>query len=125
MKLAVCAQGEGLEAQTDLRFGRCSCFVLVDPEEDTVIASISNENAEAAGGAGPQSARLLSNHEVDAVVVGNVGPKAEQALQAAGIAVYTGIEGTVGDTVRKFKEGGLKPLSGASVPFHSGNRRAR
>lgn len=125
MKLAVCAQGEGLEAQTDLRFGRCSYFVLVDPEEDIVIASISNENADAAGGAGPQSARLLSSHDVDAVVVGNVGPKAGQALQAAGIAVYTGIEGKVEDTVRKYREVGLKPLSGASVPSHPGNRRSR
>ncbi len=123
MKLAICAQGEGLNAKTDLRFGRSSYFVLVDPEHETVLESICNENAASPGGAGPQSVQLLSAHDVGAVVTGNVGPKAEQALQAAGIAIYGGVQDTVGDAIRKFKKGALKPVSGATVPGHSGTQK--
>ncbi len=123
MKIAVCAQGEGLNAQKDQRFGRSPYFVLVDTESEAVIESIRNENVSASGGAGPQSAQLLSNRGVEAAITGNVGPKAEQALQLAGIKVYTGAGGTVDETIRKFKEGALKPVSGATVPGHFGTRK--
>jgi len=120
MKLAVCARGEELLAQTDQRFGRCPYFVLVDPANDEVFESIRNENAAAAGGAGPQSAQLLANRGVDAVVTGNIGPKAAYALKAAGINIYTGIEGTVSNSLQKYKEGKLSLVSDATVQAHSG-----
>ncbi len=123
MKIAVCAQDEGLNAQTDQRFGRCPYFVLVNPENETAFESVRNENANASGGAGPQSAQLLSNCGVEAVITGNVGPKAEQALQAAGIKIYSGTGGTVGENIRKFREGSLKTVSSATVPGHSGLKK--
>ncbi len=125
MKLAVCARNEGLSAEVDQRFGRCSFFVLVDSENGEMIDSIRNDNAEAAGGAGPQSAQLLAENGVDAVVLGNVGPNAAKALEAARIKIYTGVEGTVEKTVHKFKEGKLSPVSEATVSSHSGMRRKR
>ncbi len=125
MILAVCAQGEGLSAKTDQRFGRCPYFVLVDPEKQNVLRSIRNDNADAPGGAGPQSARLLSEHGVEAVITGNVGPKAEQALSAAGIMIYSGMEGTVGEAIQNFKADSLQIVSGATVPEHSGFKRTK
>ncbi len=123
MKLAVCAQGEGLNAKTDQRFGRCPYFVLVDPEKQNVLQTIRIDNADSPGGAGPQSAQLLSDHEVDAVITGNVGPKAEQALSAAGIMIYSGMEGTVGDAIQKFKANSLQTVSGATILEHSGFKK--
>ncbi len=120
MKLAVCASGEGLNAETDVRFGRCSCFVIVDTESGELIESLKNSNVEASGGAGVKSAQMLYRKGVDAVVVGNLGPKAEDALKAARIAVYGGLGKTVAETAAKFKEGKLEILSGATVPPHSG-----
>ncbi len=123
MKLAICAKGEGLKAEVDQRFGRCPFFVVVDPEKKEVVESLSNENAEAAGGAGPQAAQLLAGRGVEAVVLGNVGPNAIEALKAARIEVYSGVTGTVEDTLRKFLEGNLKLVAEATVSSHSGMRK--
>ena len=120
MKLAVCAQEEGLNAVTDSRFGRCAYFVVVDPADGSVVQSLRNEGVEASGGAGPKAAQLLSDAGVDAVVVGNLGPKAQTALKAAGIEVYGGLAGTVEATVEKYNQGNLGKMAGANVPEHSG-----
>lgn len=125
MKLAVCAQNEGLTADVDQRFGRCPYFVVVDSEKGELLESIRNISAEAAGGAGPQSAQLLEKSGVEAVVLGNVGPNAAAALEAAGIKVYSGVEGTVKNTLEKFKAGKLSPISAATVSSHFGTRRNR
>lgn len=120
MKLAVCAQDEGLAAAVDQRFGRCAFFVIVDPEKSELIDSVRNAGADAAGGAGPQAAQLLAGLDVGAVILGNVGPNAAMALEAAKITIYTGLEGTVESTMQKFREGRLSAISEATVSPHSG-----
>ena len=115
MKLAVCAQGEGLNAVTDQRFGRCPYFLIVDPDHMETAVSVRNSNVDVAGGAGPQAVQLLSGMGVEAVVLGNVGPKASAALEAAKIRAYRGITGSVETTVQMFREGKLQPVSEASV----------
>ena len=122
MKLAICARGEGLDAQVDQRFGRCACFMIVDTESGEAVETLRNESAGASGGAGPQSAQMLSQHDVEAVVLGNVGPNAATALNAAGIDIYTGIEGTVRETLQKFREGKLPAVAEATVSPHFGMR---
>ncbi|MGM0689410.1 MAG: NifB/NifX family molybdenum-iron cluster-binding protein, partial [Bacillota bacterium] len=81
-----------------------------------------NVSAEAAGGAGPQAAQLLAGLDVDAVALGNVGPNAAAALEAAKIKVYSGVAGTVETTMQKFMDGKLTPVSEATVSSHSGMR---
>jgi len=125
MKLAVCAQGEGLAAEVDQRFGRCQFFVIVDPEKGELIDSVRNAGVDAAGGAGPQAAQQLAGLGVEAVALGNVGPNAAMALEAAKIKIYTGLEGTVETTMQKFREGRLSKVSEATVPPHSGMKGNR
>ncbi|HOB29507.1 MAG: NifB/NifX family molybdenum-iron cluster-binding protein [Dethiobacteria bacterium] len=120
MKLAICAQGEGLEAPADQRFGRCPYFVIVEAETGELLKSISNSAMAATGGAGPQSARQLSQEGIEAVVVGHVGPNAAAALKAAGITVYGGVTGTVKQTWQQFHEGQLPVLDEATVDSHHG-----
>ncbi len=120
MKLAVCAQGEGLEAPVDQRFGRCPYFVILDAETGEMLKSVPNSGMSAAGGAGPQSARLLSQEGVGAVAVGHVGPNAATALKAAGIGVYGGINGTVSQTWQQFNEGKLSTINDPTVGSHHG-----
>ena len=86
MRIAVTAQGADLDSAVDPRFGRCRNFVIVDSDSDGFEA-FSNEGVMASGGAGTQSAQLLANKGVGAVVTGNVGPNAARALEAAGIKV--------------------------------------
>ena len=114
MKVCVTAQGDNLDSQVDPRFGRCQNFIFVDL--DTLqFEVVQNPNINATGGAGIQSAQLVAGKEVQLVLTGNVGPNAFQALQAAGVEVFTGASGYVKEAIEKYKKGELKLTQGASV----------
>jgi len=114
VKIAVSSTGQGLDAEVDPRFGRCQYFVVVDG--DTMdFDAVENPNVMASGGAGIQSAQLVADKGAEVVLTGNCGPNAFQTLQAAGVSVYVGIAGTVGQVVEQFKRGELKPVTGPSV----------
>ena len=121
MKIAITSQGDNLEASTDLRFGRCAYFIIIDPETEKFEA-VLNPATNAMGGAGPQAAQTISDKGAVAVITGNVGPNAFQTLKAANIKVYQGASGTVKETLAKYKSGELKEFSNSSVPGHFGLR---
>ena len=59
--------------------------------------------------------------KVEAVAVGNIGPNAATALRAADIKVYSGITGTVEETLNLYSEGKLNLVSGPTVDSHFGS----
>ena len=105
MKVAVSSEGPGLESQVDPRFGRAGGFVIVDM--DTMQADYVDNGASqaAAQGAGIQTAERLAGMGVKAVMSGYVGPKAFDALKAAGIKVCQDVSGTVREAVERFQKG--------------------
>ena len=115
MKIAVTAQGRDLASSVDPNFGRAGRFLVVDTETGAFEAVDNTQSANAAQGAGIQSAQNLSRLGVAAVLTGNCGPNAFRALSAAGIKVYTGISGTVAQAVEDFKAGRLAPADAANV----------
>jgi predicted Fe-Mo cluster-binding NifX family protein len=119
MKVAVAASGDNLDAAVDPRFGRCPMFLIVDT--DTMqFQALPNPGAQAGQGAGIQAAQLVANAGVQAVIAGNYGPNAHQALSAGGIEALTGAAGTVRQAVEAFKAGQLTAVEGATVPSHFG-----
>jgi predicted Fe-Mo cluster-binding NifX family protein len=118
MKLAITATGRDPSSNVDPRFGRARFFLVVDTATDEVAAHDNAPNLNAAQGAGIQAAETVARLGVEAVVTGNVGPKAFRALQAAGIRVYLAKAGTVTDAVRACQAGELKEASAASVESH-------
>jgi predicted Fe-Mo cluster-binding NifX family protein len=114
MKICVTSQGDSLEEKIDARFGRCRYFIIVDTES-LEFEAIKNPNIDATGGAGIQSGQLVAKHDVKAVVTGNVGPNAFQTLQAAGIDVVIGAEGSVKETIEKYNKGEIKSVQTPSV----------
>lgn len=122
MKIAITSQGDNLEVPVDPRFGRCTYFIIIDPETEEFEA-VSNSSADAMGGAGPRSAQIISDKGAEAVITGNVGPNAFQTLKAANIKIYQGASGTVKETLAKYKRGEMKELSNSSVPGHFGLRQ--
>ncbi|OPZ74084.1 MAG: Dinitrogenase iron-molybdenum cofactor [Firmicutes bacterium ADurb.Bin456] len=118
MKIAITAQGKNMESKVDPRFGRASWFVLVDTETGAHEAVSNEQNLNAGQGAGIQSAENISRQGVKAVITGNCGPKAFRTLNAAGIKIYTGAEGTVAEVYEKFKAGKLPEAAGANVEGH-------
>ena len=119
MKIAVSAQGRELNSPVNPRFGRCEYFVIYDQQTDSV-ESIANPGTTGAGGAGIKTAQALANTKVNVVLVGNVGPNAVETLNAAKIDIYSGITGTVQDTLDLFKKGELVKTSQPSVESHFG-----
>jgi predicted DNA-binding protein (UPF0251 family)/predicted Fe-Mo cluster-binding NifX family protein len=109
MKLAITSEGPTLEAQINPRFGRAPGFIIIDPktmEFDYIDNSISQTMAQ---GAGKQAAELVANAGATVVLTGFVGPKALQALTAAGIRVGQDLGGiTVREAANKFLNGEIK-----------------
>ena len=118
MKIVITAQGTDLSAEVDPRFGRAKWFILVDTETGEFSALDNEQNMNAMQGAGIQAARLVADSGAEAIVTGNVGPKAFATLSAAGIKIYIGAKGTIADAVEKFKVGELTSADDANVEGH-------
>jgi len=123
MKIAVSASSSELDGSVDPRFGRCSFFLIVDPET-MEFEAVENPYVSASGGAGIQAAQLLAGSDVQAVLTGSCGPNAFQTLKAAGIKVVVGVTGTVREVVRSYISGAeFREASGPDVPPHFGMGR--
>ncbi|GFK94461.1 hypothetical protein NNJEOMEG_02306 [Fundidesulfovibrio magnetotacticus] len=111
--VAVSAEGPSLNDAVDARFGRAAGFVVVNL--DTMATSwLDNGASQAmAHGAGIQTAERIADAGAGVLLTGIVGPKAFQALEAAGVKVGQNLEGlTVGQAVNRYKAG--------EVPFADG-----
>ena len=107
MKIAVSSEGPGLDDRVAPRFGRAGGFVIIDLDTMSADYLGNGESQVMAQGAGIQTAERLAGAGVDAVLSGYVGPKAFEALQAAGIKVCQDLDGlTVREAVERFKSGG-------------------
>lgn len=115
MKIAVTSTGPGMDNNVDERFGRARYFIVVDLDTEEVECIDNAVNMEAIQGAGIQAAQEVVNRGTRWILTGHVGPKAFQALTAAGISIGTGAAGTVKETVERFKSGGFTPAEGADV----------
>jgi predicted Fe-Mo cluster-binding NifX family protein len=107
-----------LESPVDPRFGRAKHFVLLDTDTGEFSAHNNTQNLNAAQGAGIQAAQSIARLGAEAVLTGHVGPKAFTTLQAANIAVYTGVSGTVKEAIEQFNSGKLAPAEKADVEGH-------
>lgn len=114
MKICITSEGKTLDSNIDPRFGRCQNFIFLDTDTGKFEAQ-ENTNAQFQGGAGIQSAQLLSSKDVKAVLTGNVGPNAFETLNKAGIQIYTGVSGVVKEAVEAYKSGKLKITESPSV----------
>jgi predicted Fe-Mo cluster-binding NifX family protein len=102
----------------DPRFGRARFFAVVDTETGAFSAADNVQNLNAAQGAGIQAGQNVVELGAGAVITGHVGPKAFATLQAGGVKVYTGADGTVAEAIEQFKAGQLNESSGADVQGH-------
>ena len=118
MKVAVSSSGKTLESDIDPRFGRASYFLIVDTDTFNFEVKPNDQNMNLPQGAGIQAGKTVANCGVDALITGNCGPKAYNVLQAAGIKVVTGINGSVKEVVEKFKNNSLEYSQGPNVDGH-------
>jgi predicted Fe-Mo cluster-binding NifX family protein/ferredoxin len=119
MKIAVTSTGPSLDDNVEARFGRCAYFLIIDT--DTMqLETIENPNIAIGGGAGIQSAQLMSEKGVTTVLTGNCGPNAFNVFGQAGIQVIVGVSGVVRNSIEQFKTGAFSSASGPNVASHFG-----
>jgi predicted DNA-binding protein (UPF0251 family)/predicted Fe-Mo cluster-binding NifX family protein len=108
-KIAITSEGPGLDDQVDPRFGRAAGFVVVDLDTMETQYIDNGQSQIMAQGAGIQATELIARAGVGCLLTGYVGPKAFQALSAAGIQVGQNLEGvTVREAVERFKSGSIQ-----------------
>ena len=123
MKICITASGEGLDSKVDPRFGRCSYFVIYDPETG-YVESVSNASVAASGGAGIKAAETIANAGVNVLLTGNVGPNAFSIFSEVGIEVQVGVKGTVREAVKQYEAGELESISSPNSVPHSGLKKS-
>ena len=118
MKIIVTSSGKGIGAEMDARFGRAKFFIVVDMETGETETVDNSINMNALQGAGIQAAETASKLGAECIITGNLGPKASQALNAAGIKTFQCSGGTVEEAIQKFKNNELTPLDMPNVGGH-------
>lgn len=120
MKIIVTASSPDLKSNVDTRFGRGANFILVDPET-LEWQAYPNPGVSASGGAGTLAAQFAANQQASAIISGDFGPNAYDALQAAGISMYLlGDCATVMEAVERYKAGGLERVDAPTSQGHHG-----
>jgi predicted Fe-Mo cluster-binding NifX family protein len=118
MKIAISSQGDTLDSMVDPRFGRAKGFLVYDMETGAIDYASNDQNLNIPQGAGIQTAQNVAKTGAQAVITGNIGPKAFAALNKGNIAMYLFTNGTVGEALEAYKNGELVPTADASKPGH-------
>jgi predicted Fe-Mo cluster-binding NifX family protein len=120
MKIAVTSQGKNSDSEMDPRFGRAKYFLLLDSDTGKYTVGNNTQNLNAVQGAGIQAAKNIVDMQAEAVITGNVGPKAYAALEAANIKVYLCGQGSVKQAIEKYQAGQLQRSSKENQEGHWG-----
>ena len=115
MTVAVTSRGPALTCRVDPTFGRARYFIVVDLDSGESVSHDNSKNHNAQQGAGIRTARDVAKMGVEAVVTGNIGSLAFDALKAGDVKVYLGARGAVSDAVEQFKSGQLSCAIAATV----------
>jgi len=109
MKIAISSNGKDLESEVSEVFARCPYFIIAEIEEGKIksFEAIKNEVSDRMGGAGIFAAQLMAEKNVNAIITGNVGPRAFDVLSQFKIKVYQA-KGTVKEALEKFIKGELE-----------------
>ncbi|NMB27459.1 MAG: diguanylate cyclase [Tissierellia bacterium] len=121
MKIALSSGEKDLKSSLDLRFGRCSYFIIYDLETEQ-FKTVDNKGQSSSGGAGIAAAQQLIDESVEAVITGNVGPNAYELLNSSNIKIYKGDCIPCKDLIKFLKEGKLTEIKEAGPAHHGGGR---
>ena len=114
MKIIITTTAPSIDAELDQRFGRAAYLLQVDPETLNWKAH-PNPGANAPGGAGIQAAQAVSEQKADAVISGDFGPHAFDALRAANVPMYLfGTSQTAREAAARFQAGELQRVGAAT-----------
>lgn len=118
-KIAVSCDGPSLDARVDPRFGRAAGFLVVDSETLNFEYLDNGSTQVMSQGAGIQAAEIVAGTGATVVLTGFVGPKAFQALSAAGIRIGQHVDNlTVREALDRYKAGTVEFAAQPNRPGH-------
>ena len=117
-RLAFSSAGEAMDSPMDPRFGRCSYFIVIEP--DGGVRAVRNTGQALGNGAGIQAAQQILDLGVDTVITGDVGPNAYKVLAAGNVRMFVGASGTVSAALEAFRRGDLRQTASSTSPGHHG-----
>jgi len=114
MKIAISSTGKNIESNVSDVFGRCPYFVIVEikDKEFEITQIIENKSTSQKTGAGISTGQLIAEKGAEAVITGNVGPRALDVLNQFNIKIYSG-SGTIKQAVQEFIKGNLEQTKGS------------
>ena len=88
--VAISSSSKDLTGNVDARFGRCKYFLLVTIVNGNIdsVESFENFKMDMQGGVGIAVAQMLADKKIDAVISGNIGPRALDILRQFDILAY-------------------------------------
>ena len=112
MKIAVSSTDKNIESTVSDIFGRCLYFIIAEVKDNKIekVEAIKNEKTNQVSGAGISTAQLMAEKDVNAVITGNVGPRALDVLKQFSIEIYFG-KGAVKEVLQEFIDGKLKKIN--------------
>lgn len=120
MIVALTTDGPDLQSSLDPRFGRCSYFLLVDPETMEYRAT-PNPGGSTGGAAGIRAAQALTGLNARILITGQCGPNAFEILEGAGIRILKTPVAAAGEVVEMYKRGELDAINTPGIE-HQGQR---
>jgi predicted Fe-Mo cluster-binding NifX family protein len=123
MKIVISAEGRGIERNIDASFHRCSFFLILDIEKNTLIA-LENTTKESPSEIGATVGQIISNQGIDAVIASDIGPTAFEIFERYGIKVCHG-DGIIEDAVKQFKYGRLPDITKAAIQRYTSLKQSK
>lgn len=109
MKIAVSAQGKDISAKLHPGFGRAPGFIVYDLDSDTVSYLSNEHNLAGAKGVGARTAQDVVKTGAEAVLTGQIGPKAFSYLRGQKVQIYLTEAETVQEAIQALRQGDLQP----------------
>ncbi|MFO7761953.1 MAG: NifB/NifX family molybdenum-iron cluster-binding protein [Thermodesulfobacteriota bacterium] len=113
MKIAISAAGDSMQSPFEPRFGRAPGFMIYDTETGKSYYLDNSDQQGLSQGAGIQTAQKISEQGVQALITGNIGPKASATLAQTDIKIFSSSARTVAQALEEFESG--RADSGDSV----------
>lgn len=111
MKIAISSDGKNINGSVAEIFGRCAYFLIIEINDKKIkgFEAIENTSVNQTTGAGISVAQMVASQNVNAVITGNVGPRALEVLKQFDIQIYKG-SGLISEAVKKFAEEKLEEI---------------
>ena len=122
VKVSISTSSSDINGQVNPVFDRCPGHIIAEVEGSEIKSHSFIPNNPLPRGAGISVAQTAIFRKVNAVISGNIGPKAFEVLQQAGIKFYPAPKMNIKEAIEKLAAGELKEKTSASVDTNFGKR---